>query len=260
MKHKPLVFVDLDDTLFQTNRKSTPTHLHKIATLDKLGQPLSYMKPKQQIFVDWLLSSAEVIPVTARSVEGLKRVHLSFQHAAVCSHGGTIVDSQHCVDLDWLNIQKQSLLSLQDLLHELPEIILKLAQHLGSIRTWTVEENDLKIYTVVKQNQPEDGLFLDQIVKLIPQEILQHCYLHINGNNLAILPNSVSKQKAVEFFIQKHDPRSERVILGWGDSLSDAGFLSCCDWFGMPKNSQLDRLLTQSLKNDHLEKGFLGHV
>ena len=72
MNPKPLIFVDLDDTLFQTNRKSPPTPLHKIATLDQFGEPLSYMLPKQQIFVNWLLASADVIPVTARSVAGFR--------------------------------------------------------------------------------------------------------------------------------------------------------------------------------------------
>lgn len=260
MNHKPLVFVDLDDTLFQTNRKSAPTDLHKIATTDKSGQPLSYMKPKQQVFVNWLLDSAEVVPVTARSVEALQRVHLPFQSGAVCSHGGTIIDAQQNIDMDWFDIQKNAVANLNDLLDELPEILLKTAQNLGSIRTWTVEENDLKIYTVAKQNQPEDGLFLDQLVQHLPKDVLEHCYVHINGNNLAVIPKFVSKQKAVEFFIGKYDPQGERVILGWGDSLSDAGFLGCCDWFGMPKNSQLDQFLAHNLSNDHRQKGFLGHV
>lgn len=260
MKHKPLVFVDLDDTLFQTNRKSAPTDLHKIATTDKSGQPLSYMKPKQQVFVNWLLDSAEVVPVTARSVEALQRVHLPFQYGAICSHGGTVIDAQQNIDLDWFHIQQQAVAELNDLLDALPDILLKTAHDLGSIRTWTVEENDLKIYTVAKQNQPEDGLFLDQLVQHLPKDVLEHCYIHINGNNLAVIPKFVSKQKAVEFFIKKYDPEGERVILGWGDSLSDAGFLGCCDWFGMPKNSQLDHFLAHNLSNDHRQKGFLGHV
>lgn len=89
---------------------------------------------------------------------------------------------------------------------------------------------------------------------------MQHCYVHLNGNNLALIPHYVSKQKAVEFYLNKHDPQRERAVLGWGDSLSDAGFLTCCDWFGMPKNSQLDKFLAQSLMQDHHQKGFLGHV
>lgn len=258
MNPKPLIFVDLDDTLFQTHRKSTPTPLHKLATTDKDGQPLSYMLPKQQIFVNWLLASAEVIPVTARSVEALSRVQIPFEYGAVCSHGGTIIGADHQVDQEWLALQTQAMTEINQLLDDLPTALLDYAKPFGSIRTWTVEENGGKIYTVAKQNDPEP-LFLSKIVAHLPAEVLEHCYVHINSNNLAIIPKFVSKQKAVEFFINKYDPKRERAILGWGDSLSDAGFLACCDWFGMPKNSQLDKLLTQSLIQDHHTKGYLGH-
>ena len=259
MNPKPLVFVDLDDTLFQTHRKQQPTPLHKIATTDVSGQPLSYKNPKQQIFVNWLLETTEIIPVTARSVEGFKRVQIPFGHGAICSHGGTILGKENQVDLEWLQLKQQENENLNHVLHDLADAMHDYAKELGSLRTWTLEENHLKIYTVAKQNEP-DSLFLDQLVQHIPQSILEHCYIHINGNNLAIIPNHISKQKAVEFFIQKYDPNHERVVLGWGDSLSDAGFLSCCDWFGMPKNSQLDKFLNVNLTHDHDAKGYLGHV
>lgn len=258
MNTKPLIFVDLDDTLFQTHRKSTPTHRHKIATTDKSGQPLSYMLPKQQIFVNWLLESTQVVPVTARSVEALQRVHINFQHGAICSHGGTILTPDQQVDQEWLSLQNKASAELDELLSELPTLLLEYAKPFGSIRTWTVEENGGKIYTVAKQNDPEP-LFLSRMIENIPSKILEYCYVHINGNNLAIIPKFVSKQHAVEFFINKYDPNRERAILGWGDSLSDAGFLACCDWFGMPKNSQLDKFLAQSLIQDHHSKGYLGH-
>jgi len=222
MNVKPLIFVDLDDTLFQTHRKSTPTPLHKIATTDKLGEPLSYML------------------------------------RAVCSHGGTILGANKQVDQEWLVLQQQATAELEHLLNDLPNALLDYAKPFGSIRTWTVEENGGKIYTVAKQNDPEP-LFLSKIIANLPAEVLEHCYVHINGNNLAIIPKFVSKQKAVEFFINKYDPERERAILGWGDSLSDAGFLACCDWFGMPKNSQLAKFLAQSLMQDHNAKGYLGH-
>lgn len=258
MNTRPLIFVDLDDTLFQTHRKSKPTPSYKIATTDKAGEPLSYMVPKQQIFVNWLLESADVIPVTARSVEALQRVHIDFKHGAICSHGGTILDDNKEVDQEWLVIQQKATVDLEHLLNDLPKALLDYAKPLGSIRTWTVEENGSKIYTVAKQNDPEP-LFLSKIIHHLPPDVLEHCYVHINGNNLAIIPKFVSKQKAVEFFINKYDPKRERAILGWGDSLSDAGFLGCCDWFGMPQNSQLDKFLAQSLTQDHQSKGYLGH-
>lgn len=259
MNPKPWAFVDLDDTLFQTHRKHPPTAQHQLATTDKYGQPLSYMQPKQQIFVNWLLQSADAIPVTARSVDALKRVHIEFSQGAICSHGGTIIAPNQQLDLEWLSLQRAENQKLQHLLAHLPDLLQDYAQNLGSIRTWTVQENGLNIYTVAKQNDPEP-LFLAQLIDGLAPELSEQCYIHMNGNNLAIIPKHVSKQKAVEFFIQKYDPEQQRAIVGWGDSLSDAGFLGCCDWFGMPKNSQLDQFLACNLSRDHQSKGFLGHA
>ena len=259
MIHKPLVFVDLDDTLFQTHRKQQPTAQHKIATTDKHGEPLSFMNQKQQFFVNWLLESADVVPVTARSVEGFKRVQLPFQYGAICSHGGTILDHNLNVDLEWVEIQQQSELKLHDAMVDLADALHDYAKDLGEVRTWTLVENNLAIYAVAKQKQAGE-LFLDQLLEKLPQNILDQCYVHINGNNLAIIPHHVSKKNAVEFYINKHDPQRERPILGLGDSLSDAGFLTSCDWYGMPKKSQLDTFLNTKLSQDFDTKGYLGHV
>lgn len=259
MNPRPLIFIDLDDTVFQTHRKQTPTAAHQVATVDKAGQPLSYMHPKQQVLVNWLFESADVVPVTARSVNGLKRVNLKFEHGAICTHGGTVLDQHLNQDLNWLQHQQASADKIHKILLQLPEVLEKAAQGIGEIRTQTVKEDQRLVYTYAKQIDA-DAAFLDQLVPHLPAEITEHCYIHLNGNNLALLPHYVSKQKAVEFYLNQHDPQRERAVLGWGDSLSDIGFLSCCDWLGMPKNSQIDRFLSQSLLNDHHNKGFLGYV
>lgn len=259
MNNKPLIFIDLDDTIFQTHRKQVPTEQHKIATTDISGQPLSYMNPKQQFFINWLLEAADVVPVTARSVDGFKRVQLPFVNGAVCSHGGTILNKDLTIDSEWVELQKQAEVKLKDVLLGLPDALHEYAKDLGEVRTWTLVENDLTIYAVAKQKE-QGPLFLDQIVEKLPLNLLEQCYIHINGNNLAIIPNHVSKQNAVEFYIKKYNTQLDRPILGWGDSLSDLGFLNCCDWFGMPKNSQLDRFLNSHLSRDFTTKGYLGHV
>ncbi|MEY4516010.1 MAG: hypothetical protein RL180_356, partial [Pseudomonadota bacterium] len=63
-------------------------------------------------------------------------------------------------------------------------------------------------------------------------------YLHINGNTAALLPNVVSKVAAVQHVLSILNPDQQRVVLGWGDSLSDVAFLQQCDWWGMPQRSQ----------------------
>ena len=46
---RPLVFVDLDDTLFQTARKMAAGEPRMVASLDVQGQPNGFMNPVQQL-------------------------------------------------------------------------------------------------------------------------------------------------------------------------------------------------------------------
>lgn len=256
---QPLLLVDLDDTLFQTHRRRVPLDTDRVATLDKDGQPLSYMSPKQQNMVDWLLRNGDVIPVTARSVEALSRVQIGFKHGAVCDHGGAVVQPNGEIDLEFHTLQQKNLAHLQTRMLQLIDELKIIAQDFGSVRTWVVQEHDLNLYVVLKQNEPEH-LFLNELVKKLPENLYDDFYLHMNGNNLAIIPHSVSKQYATEFLLQKIDPQQQRFCIGFGDSLSDFGFLGLCDWFGMPKNSQMHRFTNQALDQDYKQKGYFGHA
>ena len=256
---QPLLLVDLDDTLFQTHRRRVPLDTDRVATIDKSGQPLSYMSPKQQNMVDWLLQNGDVIPVTARSVEALSRVQIDFKHGAVCDHGGAILQANGEIDLEFHAIQQANLAPLQARMSQLIEELHDLAKDFGSVRTWAVTEHGLNLYVVLKQNDPEP-LFLNDLVNKLPASLYDDFYLHMNGNNLAIIPHSVSKQNATKFLLQKIDPEQQRFCIGFGDSLSDFGFLGLCDWFGMPKNSQLHRFSQKALEQDYQHKGYFGHA
>ena len=98
--HSPLVLVDLDDNLFQTARKMQETPVH-VASSDVDGKPSGYMTEVQKHFIDWLLTSADVVPVTARSIEAFSRVHIPFKRGAICANGGVILDANGKVDDAW---------------------------------------------------------------------------------------------------------------------------------------------------------------
>lgn len=256
---QPLILVDLDDTLFQTHRRRTPLPTDRIATFDKSGEPLSFMSNKQQNMTDWLFANGDVIAITARSVEGLKRVQIQFQHGAVCDHGGAVLQANGELDLEFHAIQQQNLAHLQQRMDDLILELNQLAQNFGAVRTWIAKENDLNLYVVLKQQAPEP-VFLADLIKQLPASLYDDFYLHLNGNNLAIIPHSVSKKNAAEFLLNKIDPERQRFCIGFGDSLSDFGFLGLCDWFGMPKNSQLHRFSQDSLDQDYQAKGYFGHA
>ena len=256
---KPYIFVDLDDTLFQTNRRCTPSDHFTIATLDKTGNPLSFMNPKQKMFVDWMNQTGKLIAVTARSVEALSRVKLSFEYGAVCSHGGTVLNADGSVDQQWHAQVEAVLKPYQPLLQELIDLLMEAAKPLGSIRTWIVEENGLGLYAVAKQNEPV-ALFLRQLIKQLPEKYQSEFYMHSNGNNLAIIPKVISKAFAVRYLMQhKLEDIDHSFLLGFGDSLSDIEFLAECDWFGLPKSSQTHQWVAHHLDNDYQSKGYFGH-
>ncbi len=249
---KPIALVDLDDTLFQTPKHIPRELLRHVATLDIHGQPLSFMTDIQQQFTHWLLSTTNLIAVTARSVEALSRVQLPFQHGAVCSHGAAVLSADGSLDKEWHALMTAQLTPYQSRLADLVAHILSIAAA-NSVRTWIVEEQGLGIYVVVKQQTPKPFILKDLLASIDPAK-LTGFYMHMNGNNLALLPDPVGKTHAVKFLLSKINPDNQRVVLGWGDSLSDVGFLQSCHWWGMPQRSQvglwLDSALDEHVQNE----------
>ena len=59
---------------------------------------------------------------------------------------------------------------------------------------------------------------------------------------------------------QDRQEQGERVVLGFGDSLSDLGFLGECHWWGTPRQGQIAHWLADELA-DHLQrKGRYDHA
>ena len=240
---KPLALLDLDDTIFQTAKHLPVDQLKHVASHNSVGEPLGFMTDRQQQFWRWLDHSTEVIPVTARSVEGLRRVQLPFRSWAVCQHGAVILQPDGQVEPMWLAQMQQALVPL---LSTLQKIVTQISQDPDTpdgVRAWIANESDLSIYIIAKQ-LPTAPYFAQLLVKMADYPDF---YLHVNGNTAAILPKIVSKVAAVQHLLSILNPDQQRVMLGWGDSLSDVAFLQQCDWWGMPKRSQTSAWVTEQL-------------
>ena len=98
---RPYVFLDLDDTLFQTRAKCPPGAELHVAASGPDGRPLSFMTEKQRALFDWLDASAAIIPTTARNLAAFRRVHLPFRHGAILNFGGTVLDAEGQLDESW---------------------------------------------------------------------------------------------------------------------------------------------------------------
>jgi hydroxymethylpyrimidine pyrophosphatase-like HAD family hydrolase len=238
---KPLFLLDLDDTVLQTARKMAPDQPRQVAALDKHGQPLSFTSNNQRAFLDWLLASADVVPVTARSVDACKRVQIPFSQGAICAHGAVLLNAGGEVDATWQKYMINVLGGYQSDIQYICQQMASIGIDLGvSLRTWVVEEQGLSTYALAKHSDRHDEVLAFVEGRLGQRVDLSAFYIHRNGNNLAVLPKVLHKRFAVEEWLRRdRDRHGERPVLGFGDSLSDIGFLQLCDWWATPRQGQL---------------------
>lgn len=247
--NRPLVFVDLDDTLFQTARKMAEGALRTTATLDVHGQPNGYMSPVQHTFINWLLATTDVVPVTARSVEAYSRVKLPFTEGAICSHGGVMLLPDGALDQTWHGQMAEILWTFQERLPALSETTLQIGKELGySLRGWVVEEEGLRHYVVTKHNESDDSVLTEVLAEVRSRGLLEGMHIHANSNNLAFLPNGLAKRLAVQEWLRRdREVYGERPVLGFGDSITDLGFMDLCHMWATPARSQLAKAVEEML-------------
>ena len=259
---KPYALMDLDDTLFQTQRKidawklptTDPENLI-CASINKQGEPLSFMSQRQATFFNWLLASTELIAVTARDRQEIKRVKLPFNSWQVLTHGAIILMPDGELLSTWQQHMYDALAPLQDKLNQLSEVFANHSKGANSQLVFTPHndtfisgkisysgsnKHKLIIYLAIKHAQKNHQALKElaaQLPILVP-DFDTHFYVHVNANNLAILPHAVHKRHAVQFLLEQHLDH-QRPSFGFGDSLADLPFLQLLDWYGMPNHGQL---------------------
>jgi hypothetical protein len=244
------IFLDLDDTLFQTLRKcergpGDPT-LEVRAYLPD-GTPNSYATDKQQWLWQWLAKDFRIVPVTARDVHAFQRVDLPFREEVVLNHGAVILDKNRNVDAAWMNRIVPALPEYQDKLVSVWDEIQAYCRLHDGYKLRLVEDFDVTWYGVVKHKSGMESplkALLDTIIRPHPHLLDGSLYWHLNGNNLAILPKIITKEDAVGYLLDIYRQRHPDLLtFGAGDSRSDAAFMALCDYALIPKNTQLFKTL-----------------
>ena len=247
------IFLDLDDTLFQTLKKcnlgADEPGLQPRACLPD-GTPNSFATHKQQWLWHWLDLGFRIVPVTGRDGHAFERVMLTFEEEVVLNHGAVILDKQRNIDNVWM----------QGILKALPEYHKKLLDVWSEIEAYCtiyhgfkhrlVHDFDTTWYGVIKHKDGTETTLkkvLDNIIKVHPHIVDGSLYWHLNGNNLAVLPKIINKESAVSYLIDGYKKQHpELVTFGAGDSNSDAPFMGLCDYALIPKNTQLFKSLAFS--------------
>lgn len=239
---KRVVFVDLDDTLFQTSRKNPSADM--LAAVDSEGNPLSFRCGRQAAFLDWLAKDALVVPVTGRSVDAFRRVTLGLGDHAICSFGGVILGPGQEPHPEWHGRISEAAEAIAKPMDALHGIVASVAAELGvDARHRVIHDAGLPLYLSVKHNA---GLAeeMTRLATAVQPSVPEGWTLHINASNMALLPPFLGKAAAVEFFLQTFVGDGPVLTVGVGDSLTDVGFMGLCDFAIAPSKSQIMSVLS----------------
>jgi hypothetical protein len=236
---RAITLVDLDDTLFQTIRKCPPDVAAEALVplgFARDGAPLSYATPRQMRFLQWLAETSHLGPVTARSLDALRRVRIPFA-AAICAHGGVVLDDDGSPDPVWA-----ARIAGEAAAHgpELERLVAAIAAAGdAAIQVRVLAEEQVPLYVLAKHADQDDAALyraVDAAVPALPAGWTDHR----NGNNVALMPPYLGKAHAVAHILPGLRQRfPDAPVVGIGDSLTDAPFMALCDYAMLPTGSQL---------------------
>ncbi|SBT09161.1 conserved hypothetical protein [Candidatus Accumulibacter aalborgensis] len=245
---KKFLFVDLDDTLFQTPGKcASEADLRPAASLTD-GSPCSFTTSRQRAFFELMNRDMTLIPATARNRDAMNRVALPFSSYAIIDFGGVVLEPDGAVDAAWLATMRVDMAGALDGLHEAMEVIDSYSKRAGlQGRARLIEDFSTPFYIVLKDPEKKAER-LEQVDREAVTPWLETAgrdfFIHRNGNNLAVLPRTLNKARAVEHLRRRlADEHGEIMTLGMGDSRSDARFMAACDYAIIPRGSQLAALM-----------------
>ena len=243
------IFLDLDDTLFQTLRKcgqydsgANGFELQPRAYL-KNGSPISYATPKQERLWQWFSRSGRIIPVTARNFDAFSRVDLPFTEEVILNHGAVILDKNRHIDQEWQEHMADILPPYQPDLLDLWEQLQYQTRNDPALNPRIIKDFGITLYGVVKHSDANEEVLstlLNSVIKNHHSVLSGRLYCHFNGNNLAIIPDPIRKATAVRFLMDRYAKLFESIFtVGIGDSKTDIPFMSLCDYAVIPRNTQI---------------------
>lgn len=242
-----VVFMDLDDTIFQTRRKCATERL-STGALGPDGHPMSFLEPAQERLFRLLRAEAVVIPVTARDRASFARVRLDFHHGAILNYGGTILNPDGSADPIWTERARRTFGRAAASLAEAKRRADKIIEREGlCCRARIIGDDGLDLYLVVKNfdNHVEQ---LDTVREnLLDFATANGMSVFANDNNLSVLPSTLNKAAAVSYVLDTRlrPEHGEMLAIGMGDSHSDVDFLRLCDFMLIPSRSQIAKGLVR---------------
>jgi len=239
-----LVFADIDGTLMETSPGPAMADLCVVGAWDNAGHVIAVRRERHEALITMLGAAHALIPVTGRSVGALGRVNWNFNSYAVAHHGAVVLQPNRERDSEFEESIRSSLDAAQAILDTAYHDTLVLVERSGALlRVSRQLVAGRTVEVCVKSTQvTADGLGPEA-------DVIEECWqaspgirIHRNGNNLAMLPLTITKERAMEWVVQRIESQiGPCVRFGVGDSLTDLGFMRRCDFFIVPAGSQIDR-------------------
>lgn len=239
---RSVVFADIDGTLIEPVSRAPTGASVAVAATDRLGRPVCFRTPQNEQLLKILSAADVLIPVTGRSLPAFRRVDIRFNSFAILHHGAMIIDGrgEECIgygDEISADIQRSHEVIDEAFGHAEREIItrgLPLRIYRQTIKGNTVE------VCVKHVNYAADKLSTEADAIAAYWHTLPTVRVHRNGNNLALLSDMVTKARAVRWLADRLvEQFGAMTTFGIGDSTSDLGFMTACDYWIVPRHSQI---------------------
>lgn len=231
-----VMFADIDDSFLQSKRKSGTGLLHEVA-FDSKGVACGFMTQGQRQFFDKVNATMTVIPNTARDSESLSRVRLPWRSFKICSYGGLILRPDGSIDQTWHARITEGAERNRRLLQDQFGLLQQHSDRLGiPTRRWCVVDGGNTLYAVAK-HQGRDADELKTLGEEMRPTLPDGWYLHMNDNNLALIPDFLGKGKAATYLAT--EVLKPVFTIGLGDSNIDLSFMAGCDLAIIPTHSQI---------------------
>ena len=246
---KTITLIDLDDSIFQTLRKCPKGAALTAAAANEKGEAHSFCTERQREFLRFITEGGVVVPVTGRETSSFRRVEMTFSAHAITTFGAVIWTPKQEVEMNWdAHISQQNLL-FQDGVKDCFDFLSRCARkEKVDARVYTISDAGKVLYVNAKHNK-KDAQQLSILVEQVSDWLPCEWTIHHNGNNLAVLPPYLGKEKAVTYYLRELAPE-HNLVLGLGDSMSDLPFMGLCDFALTPTSSQIFealKLLSKSL-------------
>lgn len=232
-----LAFVDLDDSLFRSERKAKGP-LGRPVTVRQDGRPYSYMGPVQERLWSALLATADhVIPTTARTLDAFRRVDLRFESWAILSLGAVILTPEGEADPDWEAEVTRRLAALDEGVQTLAA---RLRRQVPGLDPRVVEDFGRGVYLSLRPeaDQPSIEAALERLLPAVEPLVPPDWVLSPHERDAVLRPRALGKAEALRWLREVRLP-GPALTVGLGDRGDDLDFMAECDYALTPTGSQI---------------------